>query len=175
MSHPPRAATNAPPSDSHGGPAPKVLAPNEGEARRVLADLVTTKLTARETRGAYSLFEARTAPWGVSPRQRQAEVDATFVVLEGSYAVRVGDRVRTVGAGGVVFVPRGTAHAYANLGATPARMLVVVSPGGAHERFFAEAGAPSIGGPSGPGGGPPDVVPVIAAAARQGIEILPPA
>jgi mannose-6-phosphate isomerase-like protein (cupin superfamily) len=171
MPHPPRTATHAPTSDPHG--APKVLAPNEGEARRVLADLVTTKLAAHETRGAYSLFETRTVPWGAALRQRQTEVDATFVVLEGSYAVRVGDRVRTVGVGGVVFVPRGTVHSYANLGATPARMLVIASPGGAHERFYAEAGAPAVGAPSGPGGGPPDVAPVIAAAARHGIEILP--
>ena len=45
------------------------------------------------------------------------------------------------------------------------------APAGAMERLFAEIGAPVPGGPSGPGGGPPDVAPLLAAAARHGIRL----
>ena len=45
------------------------------------------------------------------------------------------------------------------------------APAAALERLLAEIGAPASGGPSGPGGGPPDVVPLLAAAARPGIRL----
>jgi cupin domain len=53
----------------------------------------------------------------------------------------VGDREVPVTAGGLVFVPRGTAHTVWNSGDRPVRGLILVSPGGAEHVFVpVEAG-----------------------------------
>lgn len=166
------AAPAAPTGALPAAPSPVLLAPGEGDAVRVLADVVTTKVSARETRGAFSLFESRTDPGVATPLHRQPEADHTFVVLEGRYRFDVAGAAGEFGTGAVVFVPRGTAYGYANVGGAAARLLVIASPGGIHERFLAEVGGPVVGGPSGPGGGPPDVARVLAAAARHGIEVV---
>ncbi len=76
-----------------------------------------------------------------------------------------------LGAGGYAFVPRGMVHAFTNVGNTPARMLILVTPGGLHEQFFAELGEP-VDAPA--PAGPPDVERIVAVSAKYGIEILPP-
>lgn len=63
--------------------------------------------------------------------------DETFYVLDGTLAFRLGDNTRDVSSGTVAFVPRGTAHTFANPGDQPARILVLVTPGG-FERYFEE-------------------------------------
>jgi quercetin dioxygenase-like cupin family protein len=167
----PSAQSEPPLGPAPARPAHKVIAPGEGEASRVLADLVTAKVTARDTGGAYSMFETRTEPGAGTPPYVQRLEDETFVVLEGVYTFLVDGALHSVGVGGVVFVARGAEHAYSNSTDAPARMLVITSPGGARERFVAEVGAPVVGAPSGPGGGPPDVTALLTAAARHGMEL----
>ena len=54
--------------------------------------------------------------------------DETFVVLEGTYQVRMDDDILTASSGEIVFVPRGTVHTFRNLGPASGRMLNVISP-----------------------------------------------
>ncbi len=54
--------------------------------------------------------------------------DETFIVIEGQYAMRIGDDIVQVGRGDLVYVPRGTPHTYVNHGPGPARILNVISP-----------------------------------------------
>ena len=61
--------------------------------------------------------------------------DETFYVLEGTIVLRLGDHTRDAGSDTVAFVPRGTPHTFANPSDKPARMLVLVTPGG-FERYF---------------------------------------
>lgn len=96
-------------------------------------------------------------------------------MLEGTYEFMVGDSVTEGRPGAFVFVPRGTPHAFRNVGTTPARMVIVNTPGGFHEGFFLDAGARVSGqAPVFPPLTPPDVPKLLADAARWGIEILPP-
>ena len=60
-------------------------------------------------------------------------------------------------------------HAFTNSGATPARMLIVNTPGRLHEGFFLELGEPVDTIP-----GPPDVARITSVAQKYQIEILPP-
>jgi len=89
----------------------------------------------------YALVEGR-HPVG-EPRIRDhvhARHEETFVVLEGQYEVRLGQRILLVVAGDYVFVPRGTPHTYRNAGPTPARVINLISPpDGVH--LLAELGA----------------------------------
>jgi len=51
--------------------------------------------------------------------------------------VRAGDELIHGRAGTFVSIPAGVAHAFANRGELPSRMLVVATPPG-HERYFEE-------------------------------------
>ncbi len=155
--------------------AARTLAPSAGQVYRVIGDLVTFKAVGDETGGAYSLFETCTAPHLGTPPHLHHYEDESFYILEGTYGFQIGDEQVVLGPGGYAFAPRGTPHAYRNIGETPARMLIMETPGGIHERFFTEVGdlvtdpadaqAPA---------GPSDLGRIIAAAAKYGIELLLP-
>lgn len=148
---------------------PRSVDAGAGKTLRVISDLVTWKATADETGGAYSLFETSTPPGGGTPPHLQHYEDEAFFVLSGTYAFHVGDDVIELGAGGYAFVPRDTVHAYSNVGDATARMLILVTPGGIHENFFAEVGSP-VDEPA----SPPDIPWMLRVAAKYGLEILPP-
>jgi mannose-6-phosphate isomerase-like protein (cupin superfamily) len=61
-----------------------------------------------------------------SARPAAADGDTTF---------QLGDRELLVTPGGLVFVPRGTAHTVWNSGDGPVRGLIVISPGDAEHEF----------------------------------------
>ena len=98
---------------------------------------------------------------------RHRHEDEALYGLEGELAVRVGDRVHAVGPGTFVLMPRGVAHAFANPGAVPARVLVVSSPG-AVIGYFKQAAALTNAGP----GGQPDMQRLVTLATGYGIEFV---
>ncbi len=76
------------------------------------------------------------------------------------------------GVGTCVHAPRGTLHTFRNVGASPSRVLAVITPGG-FEGFFLEAGEPATEGSSAPEG-PPDVERIVEIGQKYGLEIPPP-
>lgn len=154
----------------------RTMAPGAGQVYRVIGDLVTFKAVGAQTGGAYSLFETLTAPQLGTPPHLQLYEDESFYVLEGTYGFQIGDEQVVIGPGGYAFVPRGTPHAYRNIGEAPGRMLIMETPGGIHEQFFMEAGD-LVADPAGAqdSAGPPNLGKIMAAAAKYGIELLLPA
>jgi len=153
----------------------KVVDTEDGPTYRVVNDLVTFKAVAADTNGVYSLFEIHTAPGrGMLPLRQRYE-DAACWVLEGGYTFLLGKQAVRLDAGDYAFVPRGTVYGYTNNGAAPARMLLLVTPGGIHERFFTDVGEridDRRGLPT--PGGSPDLPQLASIAQKYGIEILPP-
>jgi quercetin dioxygenase-like cupin family protein len=147
--------------------------PIAGQILRVLGDLVTVRAVGADTGGAYALFETCTpAGAGMPPHLQRYEDEALFVI-EGMFAVLVGDRTVELGPGGYLFVPRGTAHAYTNVGPGPGRLLMLVSPGGIHELFLAEVGAPVAGRAARARTlEPPDIARIAIRAEKYGVELL---
>jgi quercetin dioxygenase-like cupin family protein len=144
---------------------PRYLRTSEGEQLRVITDVVTVKAAATDTGDAYSLFETETPPGGGCPPHEQRYDDETFYVLEGRYAFLIGDERVELEPGGYAFVPRGTVHAFTNVGSVPARMLLLITPGGIQETFFDEVGDR----PDRPAWRP-DMTKVLAVAPKYGIE-----
>lgn len=104
---------------------------------------VGSKLNNKDTLGAYNLREFITQPGTGPVPHRHTREDESFYILEGQLEFRIGDRgdrriVATPGS--LVFAPRGIPHTYKNVGATPARALVIISPAGL-ENFFDERNA----------------------------------
>lgn len=148
---------------------PRLIRAGAGEKARVITDLVTTKASAEDTGGAYSLFEVVTPPTGGCPPHAHRHEEKTFYVLDGRYVFFSGEEPVEMGPGDCTFVPRGTVHAFTNPGPKPAQMLVLVTPGGIHDRFYEEIGdcadRPAL---------EPDMARVLAVAPKFGIEFLPP-
>ncbi len=138
----------------------------------VLGELVTYKVTAEQTGGAYSLFEVVTHPGGSPLPHVQHQEDECFYVLEGEFEfLNNGDVVRA-SVGSLVYVPRGNLHTYKNVGSKPGRMLVSQTPGGLHERFFEELGEEAQDSTTPPVmDGPLGIERMFAIAARYGIEL----
>ncbi len=93
-------------------------------------------------------------------------------MLEGEVEFLLGEETIPAEAGSCVYAPRGTLHAFKNVGTSPSRVLVVYSPGG-FEKFFFEAGEPAPEGSSAPEG-EPDVGRIVEIGQKYGLRIPPP-
>jgi quercetin dioxygenase-like cupin family protein len=150
--------------------APHIVAAQRGLSYHLADNTVTFKATGAETGDAYALFELCTPPDARMPLHRQRFEDEAFFVIEGSYDFVIDGQTRTLRAGDYAFVPRGVAHAYANSGNGAARLLMLTSPGGIHERFLAEAGELIADADLAPL--PPNLERLATIGAKYGVEIL---
>jgi len=124
------------------------LAPGEGEIlTNPLGGPLTFKLRGEQTNGTLTAFESIAAPGEGPPLHVHANEDEIVCALEGTLRFKLGEDVRSAPAGSFTYIPRGVAHTWQNVGATPARLLVIFTPAGFEAFFerFAEqpAGAPA--------------------------------
>jgi quercetin dioxygenase-like cupin family protein len=118
------------------GVSPLALGPGEGESiQGPVGGPLTFKVRGEQTNGALTAFENTIAPGEGPPLHTHANEDEAWYVLEGKLRFRLGADMRSVPAGSFVFVPRGTPHCFQNVGAKPARILVMFTPAGM-ESFF---------------------------------------
>ena len=122
------------------------LARDEGREIWAPGGLFTRKVAAGETGGAYSLFERSVPSGGGDPPHIQHREDECLYVVEGDLDFLLGEELLAARAGSLIFVPRGTVHAFTNRGKTPARVLELTTPGGTHEVLLEEIGGNSNAG-----------------------------
>lgn len=146
--------------------------PTTAKYVHLLGNLIDFKAKGADTGNAYSLVEVQTAPGAGTPPHVQNGDDEAFFVLEGRYEfMHKGQAIDGV-PGTFVFIRRGEPHAFRNAGDRPARMLIINSPGGLHEKFFAEAGDEVPAGSGFPPPAAPDMPRLGAAADRYGIAFV---
>jgi mannose-6-phosphate isomerase-like protein (cupin superfamily) len=97
---------------------------------------VEIKLGAEQSGGRLTIIEGTHVPHTGPPLHVHDDVDETFYVLEGTYAITCGERVIDAAPADVVFVPRGTPHRF-EPGGGGGRMLLLYTPGG-FENYFEE-------------------------------------
>jgi len=129
------------------GSPPKVLRANEGTTRSVLGERYTWKISGAESGEAYALLEAEVPPNAGPPLHLHRREDESFYVLAGTYAFRVGGQLIQLGPGSCVFGPRGIPHTCKNVGTTPSRHLVTITPAG-FEKFLEALSAFPAGPPN---------------------------
>lgn len=100
-------------------------------------DFTEILATREQTGGSLGMFRQTIAPKSGPPTHVHKTEDELFYVVSGELKVKVGDRIVSAPTKSVLFIPRGTAHAFQNVGAEPAVLLVVVTPGG-FEKMFEE-------------------------------------
>jgi quercetin dioxygenase-like cupin family protein len=158
------ATTQAPADQGHA------VRPGHGERIWIVGDTMTLLATGERTGGGLVLLENVTAPGGGPPPHVHTREDEFWYVLDGTFEIRIGDRVHELGTGGFAYAPRGTVHNFRNTAATPSRVLVGFTPGGM-EGFFRESGRPALDdGPA-----PPidaDEIARTLAASRHGVEAV---
>jgi quercetin dioxygenase-like cupin family protein len=117
------------------GGEPKALPAGEGRVFRVLGNSFTFKVQSADTQDAYAVFEIASPPGGGIPPHINTRESETHVVLHGRYRFALAGESHEAGPGAVFFVPRGTLHAFQNVGADAGRMLLIPSPGRNNETF----------------------------------------
>lgn len=108
------------------------------------------RATAETTNGAFGLMEHWEMPVGfASPYHTHHREDESFYVLEGEIAFVCGGKWLRAGPGAFVYGPREIPHGFQVIGDSPARMLLMCTPGG-FERFVMEQTTPVAEPPSAP-------------------------
>jgi quercetin dioxygenase-like cupin family protein len=115
---------------------PKFI-PAEAAPRLALAGLdIRVLVNSVDTGGSLTLLE-QTIPEGAGSPLHTVREDKVLVVVEGNVTVRLGPERISLARGGTALIPRGTPHRFQNRDATPARILVLMLPGG-HETFLSK-------------------------------------
>jgi mannose-6-phosphate isomerase-like protein (cupin superfamily) len=144
-----------------------------GQAIWFFGSLATMKAVSSDTQNAFALQEQVCPPGLQPPLHLHHHQDEAFYILEGEVTVTCGKQIWRATAGSFAFLPQGVTHTFKVEGATPARMLVITSPGGpfGFEYFVEEIGdpAPTL---TIPPAGPPDEQRLLTLAEKYSIELL---
>lgn len=125
-----------------------VVAAGQGKKLNVMGHSVTVILSKQETEGNQYVFEVVTPPGhGIPPHVHDRE-DELIYVVEGEYAILVGDKQFTAKAGDEIYFPKHIPHAFQNTGSKAGKTLWTVIPGGNFEDFFEELAALPAGEPN---------------------------
>jgi len=114
------------------GGAPRFSGPQGREA-----DVTELLATRDQTGGSLGAFRQTIAPKSGPPTHVHQTEDEFFYVVSGEFKVKLGDQILNAPERSFMFVPRGTAHTFRNVGAEPGVLVVGVTPGG-FEKMFEE-------------------------------------
>jgi quercetin dioxygenase-like cupin family protein len=134
-----------------------VVRPGEGREGGLGTIGVVFKLFGEQTNGQVSVVEHPFPVGACVPPHRHTREDEYSIVTEGEIGFRSGDREVVLGAGGYITKPRGETHTMWNAGATPARMIEIISPAGFEHFFWGVSELVSAGPPD------PDILATLAA------------
>jgi len=101
---------------------------------------VSVKATTEQTNGSMTVLEFVIGPQQGPALHTHLREDELWFVLEGDFRFKAGAAMLRASTGGMAFGPRGTPHAFQNIGDAPGRLLVITTPSGL-ERFFEEFAA----------------------------------
>ena len=146
-------------------------AAGEGERLWIVGDTMTLKATGESTGGSLVFLENLTAPGGGPPPHIHSREDEFFYVLDGTFEIRIGEDVNSVGPGGFAFVPRGTIHNFRNTAETPSRIIVGFTPAGM-DGFFRESGRPATDNGPAPPLDDDEIARTMAAGPKYGVELV---
>jgi quercetin dioxygenase-like cupin family protein len=153
--------------------APISTGPGDGERLWFFGGLTTIKAAGADTGGRVLVTEQLMPRGTGSPLHVHHNEDEWFYVLEGELTIWVEGSTVVAGAGSFVFGPRDVPHTFV-VSSEQARFLLVTEPAG-FEGFVRRLADPAAAAAIPPAPtAPPDMEPVLQAAADYGLEILGP-
>ncbi|NNC89542.1 MAG: cupin domain-containing protein [Akkermansiaceae bacterium] len=96
---------------------------------------ITFCVERESTDGRYSLYEITCEPGSGPPLHVHSDIDEAFYVVSGAFQFQIGEERLPAPAGWFGQGPRHIPHAFTACGSTPAKLVMVVSPGGLEEFF----------------------------------------
>ncbi len=165
-----------PPDTSIIGNAPLppqtlVIPPDGGKNINAYGDSAQIKLSGEQTNGSMVVALSSTPPGGGPPPHRHHNEDEMFMVVEGSIRYLAnGQWTEPLEPGSIVYTPRGAVHTFQNVGETPCRQWIIVTPSG-FERFFSKSAEVFAAAGT---GRPPDMAQLLAISEEYQIEFVPP-
>jgi quercetin dioxygenase-like cupin family protein len=130
---------------------------------------VIVRVRSAESDGRLSAWESQERRLTALPLHVHTREDEQVVLLEGTVAFVVGDRLHRLVAGDTLALPRGIPHAHL-VTSQEARVLTIAMPGG-FEQLFIDLGVPAPPGTTPP---PPDTAALAQAVARLGVQLVGP-
>jgi mannose-6-phosphate isomerase-like protein (cupin superfamily) len=97
---------------------------------------LANKLSAADTGGSLYIFQHAGMGKGGPPRHVHHAQDEWFFVIQGIFAMEVGEEKLRLHPGDSVFAPRQIPHAWAHIDDEPGSLITVVSPAGTFETFL---------------------------------------
>jgi mannose-6-phosphate isomerase-like protein (cupin superfamily) len=95
-------------------------------------------LSGSDTEGQLAIFEDIVEP-GIGPgRHIHHNQNETFFFLEGKFIAEIAGQMFEFKPGDIAFIPKGTIHAFKNIGNTPGKLRYVFSPALTIETMFME-------------------------------------
>ncbi|WP_299336254.1 cupin domain-containing protein [uncultured Psychroserpens sp.] len=135
-------------SDKSISQEPKLIRNKDGIKQIVLGDHQTIKLESTDTNGLYTLIEQHNNPGMSIPKHVHEDEDEVFHVLEGRLEISIGEKVKVLSAGDVVFCPRKVPHSWKVVGDKKTKVMLSIFPAGLENMFYEMAQLPE---------GPPDL------------------
>ncbi|MBL8162270.1 MAG: cupin domain-containing protein [Anaerolineae bacterium] len=126
------------------GAVPIISTQEEGENLWFGGGLVTFKVTTEQSGGVLCIFEHTASRGKRTPLHLHPDSDETCYVLEGELLLHINGVEQKAGPGAVVWIPRGTPHAFL-VTSEVERSLWVVTPGATMEAFYRQAGEAASG------------------------------
>jgi quercetin dioxygenase-like cupin family protein len=147
-----------------------------GEAYNVIGERLTFKVMTDDTNGQFSVMELIANPGGGPPLHTHPSAEA-LTIIEGEFEISGLENGAPYSIrakpGDTIFVPAGAPHTYSAVGTTPGKAMLVFTPGGEMERFFAEAGV-AVQDDEPAAAEPPDIPTLISVAQKHGMVFLGP-
>jgi quercetin dioxygenase-like cupin family protein len=123
-------------------------------------------LEGAETAGSLAMFEFAVPAGAKVPAAHSHDAyEETVYGLDGALTWTIDGTTTDVGAGEVVFIPRGAVHQFDNTGDVDARAVAIVTPGVLGPDYFREIAAVVDAS----AGGPPDLAAIGAVMRRHGL------
>jgi mannose-6-phosphate isomerase-like protein (cupin superfamily) len=116
---------------------PRIATADQSESIRPFGIDMKVLIGGEHTGGTFSAIAADIKPGEGPPPHPHRDRDEYFYVLEGTYLLSVGGSETTVGPGAMVFVPRGTVHAFKNTSSSDGKLLEWTIPGSNGDYFRA--------------------------------------
>ena len=94
------------------------------------------KVSAKDTDGDLYIFDSTRLKEGGPPLHYHYSQDEWWYIISGEYLIKIGDETFHAKAGDCVFGPRGVPHAFAKVGETESKLLMLFQPAGKMEQWF---------------------------------------
>ncbi|HEY3742213.1 MAG TPA: cupin domain-containing protein [Bryobacteraceae bacterium] len=107
-----------------------------GEPACTSPDHIWTKISRKDTAGAWSMFESRVPPGLAVPLHQHHSQEEWFWVLEGTFWFEVGGHKHRLTAGMSLLAPRRVPHRWTKTNASSGRVLILAQPADRLEDFF---------------------------------------